>query len=83
MNSTLVSTGKSWWHQPFAAKQLSQSNPIHVPKRFVLISPHLVRNSSTDAMLVYALDGKRPNGSVARIPAMMGRKSISTGDTSD
>ena len=30
-----------------------------------------------------ALDGKRLNGSVARISAMMGRKSISTGDPSD
>src|ERR1700675_2938273 len=30
-----------------------------------------------------ALDGKRLNGSVVRISAMMGRKSISTGDPSD
>ncbi len=30
-----------------------------------------------------ALDGKRLNGSVARISSMMGRKSISTGDPSD
>jgi hypothetical protein len=30
-----------------------------------------------------ALEGKRLNGSVARISAMMGRKSISTGDPSD
>jgi HlyD family secretion protein len=30
-----------------------------------------------------ALDGKRLNGSVARISTMMGRKSISTGDPSD
>jgi HlyD family secretion protein len=30
-----------------------------------------------------ALEGKRQNGSVARISAMMGRKSISTGDPSD
>jgi len=30
-----------------------------------------------------ALDGKRLNGSVSRVSAMMGRKSISTGDPSD
>jgi hypothetical protein len=30
-----------------------------------------------------ALEGKRLRGSVARISAMMGRKSISTGDPSD
>jgi len=30
-----------------------------------------------------ALDGKRLNGSIARISAMMGRKTISTGDPSD
>ena len=34
-------------------------------------------------ILADALDGKRLNGSVVRISAMMGRKSISTGDPSD